>query len=113
MTAGQKFIRGRGTRFSMVPYWVGDRLEPEHRATGIALYATLIRYADHETAEAWPSRERLGEHIGKSPATVKRTIARLIEVGAVERIGQRKTVAGTWSSNRYFVHFDPPTVGHG
>lgn len=111
--SGRQFSRGRGTRFAMVPLWLVDELEPKHRANGIALYAVLVAHCDTDTGEAWPTRYRLATMIGKSVETVKRTMSALVDIGAVERLEQRTNRAGSWSSTRYLVHFDPPTVGHG
>lgn len=107
MTRPRKF---GATRFAAVPLWVLDRLDGRTGTThALAVYAVLRSYAHAETDEAWPSRATIGARLGVSPATVKRAVGLLVDVGAVVRVGQdRADRRGSWSSQRYWLPTDPP-----
>lgn len=105
MTAGRKF---HATPFVAVPVWVLDRLAAEpDGAVCIAVYVALRRHASNDTDEAWPSRERIGEQIGKSRATVERAYSTLERLGCIERLGQARSGADRWSTQRVWMPTDP------
>jgi len=66
--------------FAVIPEWV---LYADISAHAVRLYGVLRRYADRE-GKAHPSRATLAERIHVSVPTVKRAMAELVEIGAVE-----------------------------
>lgn len=69
-------------RFAIVDEWVLD-LPVSDRA--IRLYAVLVRYADHQTHKAFPSRRTLAERLRCSMKSVDRAVQELIEAGALSK----------------------------
>lgn len=96
------------TRFSIMPDWIIDALAPEHRAYAAIVWHVMWKHADNETLELYPSRGTIGKLAGCSDTTVKRTVNRLEAIGALERVGQRRTRHGGWSSQVYMMHLDQP-----
>lgn len=69
-------------RFAIVDEWVLD-LPVSDRA--IRLYAVLVRYADHQTHKAFPSRRTLAERLRCSMKSVDRAVQELIDAGALSK----------------------------
>lgn len=108
MTGRRKF---RSTPFVAVPVWVIRRLADRRAPSScLAVYVVLRSYANNDTDAAWPSRQRVGDDAGGlSVATVKRSIATLVDVGAVVRDGQdRRPSNGAWSTQHLWLPTDEP-----
>lgn len=86
--------------FAMVPLWLLDSLVDLGRTNALALYVALGKWEDRTTHEAWPSHLTLADTLGVGLSTIKRWIADLVHVGAIE-VESRKTKAGDADSNRY------------
>lgn len=88
-------------RFARVPEWVlcHDGLEP----VDVRVFAVLDRY---DGKACFPSLGTVGGRIGRSEDTVRRSIRRLVEVGAVSV--QERHVKGRQTSNRYLLAGDHP-----
>lgn len=67
--------------FSMVPHWL---LEANVSGNAIYLYAVLMKYADNDTREAFPSRARLASDLSKSVDTIDRLAKELCALGALQ-----------------------------
>lgn len=92
--------------FAQIPEWV---LYADVSAHAVRLYGTLRRYADKE-GRAHPSHRRLAEHIHASVATVRRSIAELVGIGALE-VAERRDEEGRKTSNDYLVLSAAPVTG--
>jgi hypothetical protein len=88
-----------------VRYFRGDRHALfDHMLSGpekLTLFA-ISSYAD-DTGFAFPSMATIAARLGIGRATVKRHVARLVEVGYLSKQRRLKT-GGGWSSNGYFVN---------
>lgn len=91
-------------RFARVPEWV--LFHPDLDAVDVRVFATLDRY---DGTECIPSLETIGSRVTRSADTVRRSIRRLEDVGAV-RVESRN-VEGRQSSNRYHLAGDAPMQG--
>ena len=98
--------RGRRLPFVVVPWWLLD-LE-DVGGFDLAVYCAIARHADAE-GQAHPSRSRIAEMAGVNIKTVDRAVAKLTEVGAIEK-RRRKDPAGDPTSNLYLVHELPTGV---
>lgn len=88
--------------FAIVPEWILDIAS----TTALRLWCRLGRYADRKGL-AWPSIHALAEKTGMSESTVKRGIAELVEIGALEvvrRTAPRKGFVG----NGYLLRYSEP-----
>lgn len=93
MTARRDRFRSQVT-FAMVPVWV---LQAAKDAQAVYLYAILSRYANKER-RAWPKHERLAADMGVTERSVRRALARLKAIGAVQTTPHRRddgTIDGT------------------
>jgi len=93
--------RGRRLPFVVMPYAV-----LEHRAlsaTDVLVYATIARFADNHTGEAWPSRQTIAGLARCSVDTIDRSIAVLEKAGFLTK-ERRKGAKGEPASNLYTVH---------
>jgi hypothetical protein len=70
-------------------------------AHDILVYATIARYADSATGEAWPSRQTVAHMARCDIKTVDRAVSRLVKSGYLEKT-KRKNEAG--ETNLYVVH---------
>ena len=72
-----------GSRFAIVPEWILD--EP---GDVVKLYGILDRYANKD-ARLWPGQVELAERMGCSDRHVRKLLARLKEIGALEVVKRR------------------------
>jgi DNA-binding transcriptional MocR family regulator len=98
--------RGRRMPFVVVPWWLLDM--EEIGGFELAVYCAIARHADSE-GMAHPSRARIAKLAGVNIKTVDRAVAKLTEVGAIEK-RTRKDPAGDPTSNMYLVHELPTGV---
>jgi hypothetical protein len=98
--------RGRRLPFVVMPWWVLDC--PELEASDLAVYAAIARHAD-SAGFAHPSRARIADLARVSIRTVDRAVARLVDIGAIEK-QTRRDAAGDPTSNLYLVHETPGGV---
>ncbi len=84
--------------FAVVPEWVIDSVS----ARGLQLYAVLRRFADYSKLQAWPSRDLLAIKCGCSVKTIDRTLAELVEAGAVSV--ESRFHENQQRSNLYQIH---------
>lgn len=92
--------------FVIVPWWLLD-IE-DIGGFELAVYCAIARHADSE-GMAHPSRSRIATMAGVNIKTVDRAVAKLTEVGAIEKRA-RKDPAGDPTSNLYLVHELPTGV---
>lgn len=90
------------THFAVIPEWVLFTASP----TAVKIYAILDRHSNRSD-ECFPGRERLSEMSGCSIATVKRAIAELCDMGALERWSRGRKGGGR-TSNGYRILRDQP-----
>lgn len=93
--------RGRRLPFVVLPWAV-----LEHRsltATDVLVYATIARFADNQTGEAWPSRQTIAGLARCSVDTIDRSIGVLEKAGFLTK-QRRKGEKGEPASNLYTVH---------
>lgn len=93
--------RGRRLPFIVLPWSLLDH--PQLSATDIMVYATIARFADNRTGEAYPSRTTISVLARCSDSTVDRSIKALIQAGYLSKQARRKTT-GDPDSNLYTVH---------
>lgn len=100
-------VRSNIGPFAMVPEEL-FKLVQEGTLTSvdIMVYIGLSMRADRSTGECWPSQKTIGNEIGKSAETVRKSLNRLREIGAVDWEHQYEDEAKTvLSSNRYTVNY--------
>jgi len=91
--------RGRRMPFVILPWAV---LEDENlTAYDVLVYATIARYADVNSGEAWPSRHTVAQQARCDIKTVDRAVTRLVAAGFLEK-HKRKNQEG--ETNLYVVH---------
>jgi hypothetical protein len=78
-------------------------------AYGIAIYATLCRFANNDRQDCYPSHETLAELTGMSKRQVIRILKQLEELELI-RWERQYTESGKQTSNLYLL-LDPPSVG--
>lgn len=98
--------RGRRLPFVVVPWWLLDL--PDIGGFELTVYCAIARHADSE-GQAHPSRARIAQMAGVNIKTVDRAVAKLTEVGAIEKRA-RKDPAGDATSNLYLLHELPTGV---
>lgn len=99
---------GRRLPYSTIPHWV---IDSGVSARAIALFAVLDRYASQEDdglRRCYPKRATLGAQLGCSVATVKRSLAELEAIGALERRQAFHYATGAHGPNIYTLHHLPP-----
>lgn len=69
-------------------------------AADLKVYLVLALHVDYDTGVCWPSRQTIATEAGVSLSTVKRSLARLAQIGAIE-IEHRRDAAGDSTSNLY------------
>jgi len=75
-------------------YWIHKWVVKEYgqiiKSNGIAVYNVLSGFSHNKTQKCWPSLKAIGDLIGMSRETAKRTIKKLIELELIkrERFGQ-------------------------
>jgi len=85
--------------FVIMPWAV---LEDESlTAHDVMVYATIARYADVTSGEAWPSRSTVAQQARCDIKTVDRAVTRLVAAGFLEK-HKRKNQEG--ETNLYVVH---------
>jgi len=70
-------------------------------AHDVLVYATIARYADVTSGEAWPSRSTVAQQARCDIKTVDRAVTRLVAAGFLEK-HKRKNQEG--ETNLYVVH---------
>lgn len=89
-------------------------------AADLKVYLVLALHVDYDTGVCWPSRQTIATEAGVSLSTVKRSLARLAQLGAIE-IEHRRDAAGDATSNLYRLPYainrrgratGDPTQGH-
>ncbi len=89
----------------IVPAWLLE--VPGIGARELQVHLVLVRHADNETGEAWPSRRRIAERCGvASVRTVDAARDRLVAVYAI-RIRGRRDESDDWTTS-----VDPLTRAH-
>lgn len=78
---------------------------PTIGAIGVAIYATLARFANRQTGECWPAIGRMAQTLQLARSTVKAYLRRLEEAGLIA-IRERQDAAGDPTSNCYTL-LDP------
>lgn len=58
-------------------------------SNAVAVYVVLCSYAHRTTGRCWPSNPELVDETLLSLASVKRALAQLVDVGAIERVGRQ------------------------
>ena len=91
--------RGRRMPFIIMPWAVLD--DESLTAHDVLVYATIARYADVNSGEAWPSRHTVAQQARCDIKTVDRAVTRLVAAGFLEK-HKRKNELG--ESNIYVVH---------
>ena len=91
--------RGRRMPFVIVPWGLLD--DDGLTAHDILVYATIARYADSATGEAWPSRQTVAHAARCDIKTVDRAVTRLVGSGYLEKQKRKNTEGET---NLYVVH---------
>jgi len=92
--AARDTFRSQLGPFAMVPVWV---LQEAHDAQAVYLYAILSRYANRER-RAWPKHDRLASDMGVTDRSVRRALAVLKRIKAVQTLPHRRadgTIDGT------------------
>ncbi|WP_370450454.1 helix-turn-helix domain-containing protein [Nocardia otitidiscaviarum] len=75
--------------------------------TAVLVYAALLRHADWESWEAWPSRRTLANEVGvKQAKSIDSYIQELVNAGFLEKIPQFESGNGTWSTARDDTHVE-------
>jgi helix-turn-helix protein len=82
-----------------------DEYAEDIGAIGVAVYATLARYADRASGECWPKVKTIADKLHLSPNCVKKYLHQLASLGLIS-IAFRYTDKGDHTSNRYTLH-DP------
>jgi hypothetical protein len=59
-------------------------------SNAVVTYVALCKYAHRTTGRLWPSNAELVDETRLSLATVKRALAQLADVGAIERVGRQQ-----------------------
>jgi hypothetical protein len=85
-------------KFSIVPHWV---IDSGISARAVRLYAVLAKFADAETAQAYPGRTRLSKELHCSLKSVDRAVAELEGIGAIRK--QHRVNEGVYQSSLYTV----------
>jgi hypothetical protein len=87
-------------RFAIIPNWLID----QGSANAVKLYGVLWRFADYDTHDnCHPSRPSLAKIMGVSVDTIDRTLAELVELGAIT-VTKRERENGSSTSNDYTLH---------
>ncbi len=92
----------RTTYFATVPEWLLGKVS----MNAIGVYCVIDRKADRN-GRAFPGRKLIADTLNVSEATVKRALAELVDVGALERL-PRFREDGSRTSNLYRLLRDPP-----
>lgn len=75
-------VRYAGPKFALIPEWV---LFADISDRAVRLYGVLLRFADHQTREAWPTRRRLAERVRvKDRRSVDKALGELMRIGALK-----------------------------
>lgn len=93
--------RGRRLPFVVLPWAILEH--PNLSGTDVMVYASIARFADNETGQAYPSRATIATYAQCSTSTVDRSIQALIAAGFLSK-QTRRTKAGDPDSNLYLVH---------
>jgi predicted transcriptional regulator len=96
-----------GGPFAAVPVWIYD--VPEITTTDIAVLTAIHSFAG-PSGRIYPSLEKIGQRARVSRSTIKRSMARLIECGALVRNQRVRKADGGQATNLYVVRFDDPNL---
>jgi len=94
-----------GYKFAAIPEWV--LYHPDLTGDDVRVFGVLARYGN----DIRPSQKTIAEKIGKSPDTVKRSLHRLVDAGAV-RV-EHRTEGDAPLPNRYHLAGDDPLAPSG
>ena len=89
--------------FSMIPVWVIRNASP----SAVVVFGELASYTNNDSKICWPSHKTIAEEVNLSISTVKRSIAELVELGAVVK-ENRYGKDGSPTSNEYVLIFTIP-----
>lgn len=93
--------------FAIVPEWV---LFSDVSAQAVRVYAVLARFADRETDVAFPGRKTISLRARCSVSTVQRSVAELVEIGAVEVRTRKVDGRAENDTNEYVLRRIPPDL---
>jgi DNA-binding transcriptional ArsR family regulator len=71
-------------QFTIVPRYV-----VEEAPASVGVYAAVRMYANYETGECWPAIDTIATTLEVSRRTVERHLARLVAIGAVEKVSRK------------------------
>ena len=94
------------TPYAQIPKWILRNPELSHGA--VRLYGVIMSYADNETREAFPGREKLAKDMGSNVRSISRFMAELQEINALEVTRRRNKRTGNYYSNHYALVFSEP-----
>lgn len=83
------------SQFAIVPAYMVSAAHAD-----LKVYMVLALHVDYDTGVCWPSRQTIATEAGVSLSTVKRSLARLAALGAIE-VEHRRTDHGDSTSNLY------------
>ncbi|WP_435298492.1 helix-turn-helix domain-containing protein [Timonella sp. A28] len=87
-------------RFAIIPHWV---IFSPISDSALRLYAVLMKYANNETGQAWPSRKTLAKDMNKGEKAVDRAVKELKNIGALKVAHRLDQETGEHKSNIYTV----------
>src|SRR5262245_4453129 len=101
--------------YCITPLWLVVAVSKDSHALSVFCYLAAA-HADRNTAQAKPNKRTIADALGMSMSMVDRALAKLREVGALDRelrFDRRKNNRQT--SNNYTIHFakpmHPPVTG--
>jgi hypothetical protein len=92
-------------RFARIPEWI--LLHPDLDAVDVRVFGVLDRF---DGRDCIPSLKRIGERIGKSSDSVRRSLKRLEAIHAI--VVEARFTEGRQTSNRYYLAGDAPLPPH-
>lgn len=97
-------IKSNRARFSTIYHDVTSSGKLTIKEVG--LFVALMRYANHETNEAFPSQKRLADELNTSVSTIRRTLESMAAKGVL-MIEPRFNEKNAQTSNLYTIIDDP------
>lgn len=99
--SGQRLPNG----FAMTPPWLYEH--PDATSYDLAVFGALWTYADGDGNDCFPSQERVAERARCSPDRAAKSIAHLVELGAITRT-ERPARPGKYAAHQYQFHLAGP-----
>ena len=96
---GEFSVHDRRSGFAIIDNVLIDTYGPLIGAYGLAAYCILVRFANRQGTDAYPSYQTVAELMGASRRTAMRAIARLVRLGLIEKEKRKKQ--GESISNMY------------